>query len=131
MPFVPGGQVDVLVAPDHEEPFGAFARLQLAHRVDRVRRAGAAQLAIVEHEARLAVDRQRHHRRAVRGRRRRLRLLPLQAGGQPAHFVEREVVARAARQRQMRVVRRIEGAAEQADAPVQADAQSRGRRKSA
>ncbi len=56
------------------------------------------------------------HRDAVRGRRQPARLLPRLAGRHEAQLVEAEVGERAARERQVAEVHRIEAAAEQADA---------------
>ena len=132
-PVAPGVQPGVLVLADDQHPLRAgLGGLQLAHGVERIAGAAAAQLAAVEREAGLAGDRQPYHRLAVGRRRELARLLRRPAGRHPAQLVELQLVARDAGQRDVGDVHRIEGAAEDADA-LQAGAQSahaRGRRKS-
>ncbi len=113
----PGVQIVVLIGTDQQEPARAgLALLQLVHRLQRIARARALELAAFQYEAAFAGDRQLHHRLAIAGLADRAGLLPRLAGGNPAHLVQRQRVACAARQRRVRQLRRIEGAAEQPDA---------------
>src|SRR6187402_232662 len=65
-PVAPGMQARVLVLAENQHPLGArLGGGELAHRVERVADAAPAQLAAVDDEARLAGDRQPHHRLAV------------------------------------------------------------------
>ena len=93
------------------------SRAQLVHRVERVARARALELAAFEHEARA---RRRSPGFTIASRSPavadRAGLLPRLAGRNPAHLVQRQRVECAARQRRVRLLRRIEGAAENADA---------------
>ena len=132
-PVAPGMQARVLVLAENEDTLVVGVRLgQLAHRVERVADAAPAQFAALEHEARLAGDRQAHHRFAVGRTGKAARLLPRLADRDPAQLVETQLLERRLRQGDVGVVHRVETASEQADAhhPGRHSAHSRGRRKS-
>ena len=90
--------------------------LQRSHGVDGVARAGAVELAAVEHEARLTTSRGLDHGGAMRAAGELARLLPRLSDGDPVQLVEAQMFERGARERDVRDMRRIEAAAEQADA---------------
>ena len=129
-------RLGVLVLAEDQEPGAGSAATQLAHRVERVGRRRARRSSTpVEHEARLACDRQRAP--SPRGRRPAARRRAFCQGwpvGIQRSSSSASCSSAAARQREMRDVHRIEAAAEEADPPTRRGrrrpAQSRGRRKS-
>ena len=134
-PVAPGVQARVLVLAEDQEPLGAgLGGSELAHRVEREAGAAPAQLDRGRAEARLAGDRQAHHRLAVGAVGEAARLLPRLADRNPAQLVELELLERELGERDVGVVDRVEAAAEQADPPhsghdaaPSSAAQSRGR----
>src|SRR6187397_1860016 len=116
-PVAPGVQARVLVLAEDQHPLGSrLGGDELAHRVQRVADAAPAQLAAVDDEARLASDRQPHHRLAVGAVAHLAALLPRLADRDPAHLVELELLEGEPGQRDMGVVDRVEAAADHANA---------------
>src|SRR5664279_2162511 len=96
-PVAPGVQSGVLVLAEYQHPFGAgLGGGELAHRVQRKADAAPAQLDPVEDEARLAFDRQPHHRLAIGAVAEPAALLPGLADRDAAHFVEAQLLEREA-----------------------------------
>src|ERR1700758_2625247 len=115
-PAVPAGQAEEGVHPEQQTQRALrVLAAQLGERVDRVRHAGAAHFAVVDHEARLIGDRRLDHLQAqLRGR---VQMIAVRgtAGRQEAHLGEPELLPQLERGAQMPTVDRIEGAAEEAD----------------
>src|SRR6185295_17552937 len=97
------------------EEFGARAFApQFAQGVDRVGRAAALQLAVVDHDFRNALESDPRHFDAMPRGRERARLVPRVAGGENTQFVEAQLFDGDLRQGAMRAMRRVERAAEHA-----------------
>src|SRR5207249_11328771 len=91
---------------------GLAAAAQLAQRVGRIAGRRESQLARVDLVERLALDREPQHRDAVLAGRDRRVAVARRPGGHPQQLVEIELAHGGARHREVRVVNRIESAAE-------------------
>src|SRR5438876_7155973 len=112
--LVPGVELCVLIASQDQIELRISIGPQALERVYGVTGSAGSKLARVDLVERLALDREPEHRDAVLARRDRRVAVARCSGGHPQQLVEIELAHGGARHREVRVVNRIESAAEDA-----------------
>jgi len=115
---VPAVELGELVCA-HQQPerrLRAELEAQLAQRVEGVARGARCQLARIDLEAIIFRNRKAQHRHPVLAARHRGLAVTRRAGGHEQQLLEAQRIERGLRHRQMRVVHRVEGAAQNTDA---------------